>query len=75
MTSSRGNIKAVFMRTSVCFFAKLRDAALLFSRQPLFLEPEVPSSIDMDAICIHLVGKQNNKSEKIEKVQILLLKP
>lgn len=74
MASSRGNIKAVFMRTSVCFFAELRDAALLFSRQPLFLEPEVPSSI-MDAICIHLVGKQNNKSEKIEKVQILLLKP
>lgn len=51
------------MRTSLWLFAKLRDAALLFSTQPLFLELEVPSSI-MDAICIHLAGKQNNKSKK-----------
>lgn len=50
---------------SLCYFAKLRDAALLFSRQPLFLELEVPSST-MDAIHIHLAGKESNESKKIK---------
>lgn len=67
-SSSRWNIKAVHENIVVFFFffAKPSDAALLFSRQPLFLESEVLSSI-MDSICTHLAGKKKNPSLKKKK--------